>query len=585
MFPNLQKNLIILPSDQIDFSIIINLLELLLRKNSIYFKTYIYTINKWSEILISNDVLFLYLNTIASFLKNLNDDEILLNSCLFLYLILVKIENFFKISSQYNLIKLGLTNEDLKLRINKEVNWCDLLLTVSKICFEKLLNENTESEDIKTLVKLITLLLERSFFQDNASIIDVIKNSKLKEIISCCKDLTQLAFIDMFKILIYMFSDNIDIINFCFEFAQHSLQKKIDHTNLSYLQFFLKCLSKKSQNEEGISSIKFTLKSISDYLLSGQTNPNENNNFPIIFQIVEECLLLSVFDDYEIPKLAELLLDKYSTACNICNKIIQILDQDDNNSSLNSKLSDLSEFKTLLLNLLTTILMIKEVKNLTLNFESIYNFLFQEILLSNCYVNTMYNSSLINIFDRLFCMDLQNFFIHINSYFKSEDIPNFLEQWIFKMENSFSHELRKINTISLSLLLPNLNLEIFLKVRYSFFTVCVGTVHAEMIKKQTRVLNNYGEISNKSDFVFDTSGIKTVLVADSRLKKNLCQINNLNNCDVHQIFVLKFTEALKNYSLSIESLIDNYISHHGLVEQLAEILGIQKSSIVVDSIN
>lgn len=637
LFPKLHINKVIGQTEIIDCASFFDTLEILISKNHMFIKTYIFSINRWCDILVSNNFIQKYINNIALFLVNSNDDEVLLDGCLALNSIISKLECFFvKDSIKFSLLNLSIDPEDLKDRLNKEINWSELLLVVAKISFDKLLNENTSAENVQILVKLLTSLLEKSHMQDNNAVLKVISTSKLKDIILCSNEFTHKAFIDMFKVLIYSFSESVIIVDFCLGFIEHSLSKKIDFANLNYFLFFLKVVGKKSESiiqdiknndtttinninsisnenreamKKNYSDIHLIVKRSSCLIANLVKNCTENYSNPIIFHILEEAFALGIFENNEFMEIISITTNKFSNIHQLYKHIISQIEEEENSNNSNGILnsasksnnlnrlnlvaSDINEYKCFLTHFLITSITkyqneFKTNEYFRKHFFGIINSYFYDLILPNSYINTMYNSSLLGILNKMFCYQEDIFLEYMNIFVKENNISiqKLIECWLNKMENSYSNDTRKLNIVTVCLLLTKIDKEFFLNMRNAIFQICLVLVHSEMMKKLRKNMINYENNSftnNTNDnntelrteiSGFDIAGIKTILCSNSIRKQNIISDDILFKIDIHDLFVEKFKETILRFNISYDYLINNYLTNVGLVERLNEILGL-----------
>jgi hypothetical protein len=126
----------------------------------------------------------------------------LINNCLAFRVIIIKIDKLLKERSVFNLLD---SPDTLIQSLNTKVNWTNILIIITKICFY--LFEQVQSAEISlSLINLVTNLIEKCHYQCDGQILDSIKNSSLISIISNITDeFRQNAFLDMFKALLVAF--------------------------------------------------------------------------------------------------------------------------------------------------------------------------------------------------------------------------------------------------------------------------------------------------------------------------------------------------------------------------------------------
>lgn len=618
LFPEMHLNGNINQCDLPDCQYFLNFIEFLVSQNICFIKQYVYSIFRWTKILISNNILFQYMNNIGLFLINSNSEEHMMDACLALQHIITQLENFFSNSNKITNIKLGVDMSEIKEMVNREINWSDLLSVVTKISFDKLINENTSAENTQALIKLITSLLERTHFQNinnSENLLNVIKNSKLKDIIANSNEFTCMNFIEMFKILIYGFSDNLTIIDFSLSFIETILIRKVDHNNLSFFLFFMRCIGRtlfKSNNVDKIIEIQNKIVKCGSLsiLLLNQYTFNYSNC--ICFQIVEECLLWDLFDAKAIIQIMDILYNRISSVINLSNSIIKQQEEIENNmenkilSEMNNNLcdeldnnvvktlfketprpennkseiqlelilNDVNEYKCNLCNLLSSAL-VKYYNNLSSKligddfnrnnefstyliniFFSILKCLFFDIVHSKTTQSTLYNSALLNIVNRLFLLDSSLFLLNLEKFLNenSSNSNYFIEIWLLKMENTYNNDTRKINVIVVCLLLEKINKEIFSHNKNVIYNICLNLVHKEMMKKIRENENN----TNQSSIILEDTECNNLI------SNNNNQNSNNFNIDASGIKSVLITSSKRKLLLFDEIDIIKGIDLHSL---------------------
>ena len=623
LFPKLYQNEKISQVQMIDYKKYFDILEILIHSNHIYISSYLSAIDKWTNVLVSCDVIHLYINNISIFLKNLNDKTILIEACLALENIINKIDNYLN-ENKNVMFNLSTDAESLIKKIKENINWSDFLIIVSKICFEVLVHDDQSAEIISQLVKLLTLLIEKCHFQCDGAILSLIKNSKLKEIIVNCNDLTRNNFNEMFKVLLYAFPSSSVIINLALMFIENAINKKIDMYNINMLLFLLKTINieeyqasnHNNLNVNGyeeyleISNCLEKIVNISLDLLKSFTFNYSNH---LIFQLIDELILLNVLSSNSQYLILVILQERLTNIQKISIDNIKKMDKIDseeysyisysngkrfsfsnnassslvsnnnNNQSLTFTNNEICEYKTSLLNTFYTFILkfntIKAFDNMIIDniFYEVVVCLFSDIDIQSSFFTTSYNSALIGLLNRICCCDFNHFMNILSEYIQNNgvDFSSFLKKWLLKMENIISNEIRRVNIITVCLILPNLNKDIFLYVRHEIFQICLSLIHAELIKKiLENKINNPNQNSHSIDF--KRGSIKTMLIQMSVRKRVIHKTDSLQFIDIHDLFVKQFSEAIKIYGLDINFIIDQLVENSGISSRLSEILGLKK---------
>ncbi len=215
------KKGVILEYNMLDFKLFFDLLENFINKSDLILKDYIISISKWSEVLISEEIFYKYIDNLFFFLNSSKNNSILLESCLSLKNLINQIEKLLKGSSEINIY---IDKKKLEQNLKTKINWALILERVCSVSFN-LIPFIKSSETILSLINLFTGLLNKCHFQCDGKILDIIKNSRLIDIIDNMNDeFSQNAFIDMWKTLILSFPGSEILIRYALSFVSKSLK-------------------------------------------------------------------------------------------------------------------------------------------------------------------------------------------------------------------------------------------------------------------------------------------------------------------------------------------------------------------------
>jgi len=215
------KKGVILEYDMIDFKLFFDLLEKLIGKSDLILKDYIISISRWSEVLISEEIFYKYIDNLYFFLNTSKNNTILLESCLSLKNLINQIEKLLKGSSELNIY---IDKKKLEQNLKSKINWAIILERVCSVSMS-LIPYIKSSETIFALINLFTGLLNKCHFQCDGKILDIIRNSQLIKIIDNMNDdFSQNAFIDMWKTLILSFPQSEILIRYALSFVSKSLK-------------------------------------------------------------------------------------------------------------------------------------------------------------------------------------------------------------------------------------------------------------------------------------------------------------------------------------------------------------------------
>lgn len=713
LMPKLYKLNIIKEYNMICYSNYFNMLESFIKQNKKleYISIYFSTIDKWTEVLISYDTIHLYINNIThllnSFFNNVcsNNNQscnteklasILVEGCFALANIIIKIDNyliFIEKNSSFSKPLILSKSVDVKSLIDKikqNINWSDILIIVSKILFCVILENKNDSscidnnnkysaEIIIHLIKLTTLLINKCHFQCQGEILNVLKNSKLNDIMHASNELTQSAFSEMFKALLVSFPKSITIMELSLNYIQIIFNCKVDLNNLNVFLFMLKIIqindlaNPRSNND--INTLLNFFKNCFNIIQNLLNNFTDNYSNHIVFQILEEFLIIyfnliqisidsnadyKILSTEEIFNIFKVIIDKLKSiqkkAYDILDKInsYNFMEEEISNNSINNNINndisrtlysnnftinssynleienakrfsfgvtsklinsksditnteyknyvicnnEINEYKTSLTNLMSSLFIIYNSlyqKNYyTSSDYSIFKSLEYEILeiiVNDVFINqsnitTSYNTALIGLINRIFCNNIEVFFKAVNNVLSKVSLENnilnlFTENWLKKMENTLNNNVRKLNTITISVLLPFLSKTLFFHLKSEISYICIRPVHNEFKKNiqssstNNNILNNKNiqEVRNRY-----SGSIKSILLQTSQRKTNLIEeIDNILKINILNLFTEKFKEMINNNSVNYSDISnDNYFINSGNLVLLNEILGLKK---------
>lgn len=630
IFPSLYENHVINQTQIIDYQKYFQFLEGLVKQNYFFISCYLQSIYKWTDVLISYDIIHFYINTISNLLNNISNKYILVEALLTLEGIIIKIDSYLSSDEKKFIFNTTTDISTLITKIKSNINWSNLLIVSTKICFDVLVNDNFSAEIITQMIKLLTMLIEKCHFQCDGAILLIIKNSKLNEIIMNCNEITRTNLNEMFKVLLFTFPNSGIILETCLLFIENSFTFKIDLSSLNMLLFFLKVIDisnsncnsndlnqyQKISNYEDSIELNNCIKKSSQIALYILDNYSNNYSNHIIFQIIEELFYIGAFNNEDTFKVLLILKERLRNVQQLYFDNINLMAQEeyDNDivnplvsssssgkkrysfSNSNSKKldhinSDILEYKTSLVNLFSIFLLknqnIQVISNSNnIKIDSIFNdivcCLYPDILVTSNHT-IMYNSALVNLFNRSCCLDYNFFFTCLSNYIIQQNttfnnnfsLSDFLKKWFIKMDSTISNEVRKLCILTICLILPNLNKESFIYLRYEIFQICLNIVHSELLKKQLSKKTN--EPYLLSNNIQENKGnIKTMLLQQSIRSKTYHKNDFLLKVDIHELFINKFQEALMKYGLTYQYVIENLIDSQNISSRLNEIMGIKK---------
>lgn len=593
IFPTLYQTKVINQTQIIDYTKYFEMLELLVRQHGQYVSIYISTINKWADVLISYSTIHIYINNISILLNSLQDQSLLIEGCLSLGSIISKIDNFFSDNKKIQVFNLTINSEELSGQIKQSINWSEILIVTTKIFFEVLLSRSHSAEVQMTFIKLLTMLIEKCHFQCDGSILDIINRSNLKEIIMLKNELIQSALNDMFKALLFSFPSSEVIIELTLNFIEFMLGQIVDSCNLNMMLFFVKVIEL-DFNSLGTGQI---LKKTSSLLISLIFKYTSNYSNSIIFLIFEEIVMANTLGAEDLVNVLTACTEKFINvqilASSIVNQLHSINSSISNdghrysfntNTEINLINSDMLEYKTSLLNSIYAFLVISNNVRVYFSFitEGIFSNLlysaFSDIQLKPELINSQYNTALVGFVNRICCVDFEFFSVNFSRFVQEKEVNmlEFLQNWFSKMENTLSSEIRRINVITVCILLSSLQVELFFSLRSEILGICLRLVHAELMRK---IMNNSVNSHPGIDDVLEDNrldqrkSIKSLLIGRSLKKRQLHKSDYLQKIDIHDLFVNKFKEALERSGQSFDSFCSSPQVNSGLKAKLSEVLG------------
>lgn len=203
--PSEYKKGVILEYNMLDYRIFFDLMEKLLFKSDLILRDYILSISKWSEILISEEIFFKYIDNLYMFLITNMNYDILLEACFSLKNLINQIDKLLKGNNELNVF---VEKKKLEENIKEKINWSKILEAVCNVTM-KLIPYIKSAEILLSLINLFTILVNKCHYQLDGKILQTIKDSKLIEIINNMEDdFSQNAFCEMWKTLILAYPDS-----------------------------------------------------------------------------------------------------------------------------------------------------------------------------------------------------------------------------------------------------------------------------------------------------------------------------------------------------------------------------------------
>ena len=451
LLPNLHKQGVITESDMIDFNKFLSYIETMINKSEIIMKKYIVTISKWSEILLSNDLLFSYLGNLLIFLNGSKNNIILLECLLALKNILSIIDKFSKNNfQQLTLINLSVDSNKLQDSVRYQVDWGSMLTTVSNVCFD-LMSNLKSAELLLALVNLLTALIQKCHYQCDGKIVDIIRNSKFREILLNENEFALSAFIEMWKSLVLSFPSSSVIADLVLQYVSVTFKKEVNFHNLGLLQFTVRVLD---QTDE-IRNLLFNF--LKDNILVFKTT-SKQYLCNILFSVLEELVLFDIFDLNDINNIIGLCEEKFFSLQNLTNDLLNRLinDKRNNDSSINKNnddiiYTDLFDYKTSIISVISSsykfFLSYKNANIISQNpriLKAVIEEIYISSLASSSFFSTNFLSCVVSFINRVAIYDFELFKEVLNGYLNEKNInfSKFFSIWVNRMEQIIAIEFR-----------------------------------------------------------------------------------------------------------------------------------------------
>ena len=572
LIPELYKSGIIYITEMIDTTKYISYIYSFIQKSIIILKKYIITLSKWSAILISNEIIFEYINNLINFIQNYNNNNyILIESCLCLKTILDSID------------KMMLSNENINTIINRnlysnllktKINWSNLLCLVSNL-LSNILPKIKSSELIVSLVRFFTSLIKKCHYQNNGEILNSIKNSKLIEITSENKnEFTENVYIDMYKTLLITFPSSYEITEMSIFFAENSLKSKISSNMLNFLLYVVRCIDCINENKTIILNfIKRNYKMFVTNFSQEYTN--------ILLCILEEIILFDVLQENDLINIIDMINGRYNLTFETSKKIYETIINNkinrdfDFNTQLNLKSEELCDSKTILLDVLNSVLLFikQHLDNSTKNyFNNILNMLLTECKFSyetfefNTYwLNSDFITSMFEIINRIALSNFDYFIICFNNFLKENNLsPEFYFANMMKVMIQISKiGVRKINILFISKMITLFDYNFLLNNSKIIFEICLQTVLIQLVKKNSKNNDSVMDSINTYENLKGIFQIKQCTIINiSNRKKNLIENDPLLKIyDIH----LNFIESIKKICNQVNKSEIDFLKESNLI--------------------
>ena len=546
LIPELYKSGIIYITEMIDTKKYISYIYSFIQKSNLILKKYIITLSKWSVILISNEIIFDYINNLINFIENYNNNYILIESCLCLKTILDSID---KMMSSNENINTTINRELYSNLIKTKINWSNLLCLVSNLLCN-IIPKIKSSELIVSLVKFFTSLIKKCHYQNNGEILNTIKNSKLIEITSNNKnEFTENVYIDMFKTLLTTFPSSYEITEMSFFFVENCLKRKINVNSLNFLLYIVKSIESTEENK------KLVLKFIQNhYKIFIHDFSQEYNN--ILLSVLGEIILFNILEQNDLINIIDIINTRYNYSFEICKQIYQtIINNNLNkefNSNLNFKGDEMCDSKKILLDVLNSIFLVSKLNyndnNISNYLENILKILFTEckfsyetLEINSSWLNSDFINSMFEIIDRIALNNFDNFIIYLNHFLKGNNLqPEFYISNMLKVMTTISKiEVRKINVLFISKIISLFDYNFLLKNAKIIFEISLQIILNQFIKNNSKnndsKMNSINHYENLKE-IFQIKQSKIIII--SKRKKDFIENEPfLKLYDIHKIFI------------------------------------------------
>ena len=562
LIPELYKSGIIYITEMIDTTKYISYIYSFIHKSNIILKKYIITLSKWSVILISNEIIFEYINNLINFIQNYNNNNyILIQSCLCLKTILDSIDKMMLSNENINTI----INRDLYSNLLKtKINWSNLLCLVSNL-LSNILPTIKSSELIVSLVKFFTSLIKKCHYQNNGEILNSIKNSKLIEITSENKnEFTENVYIDMYKTLLITFPSSYEITEMSIFFIENSLKGKISLNMLNFLLYVVRCIDCIDENKMIICHF------IQRYYKMFITNFSQDYT-NILLCILEEIILFDVLKQNDLINIIDMINGRYNLTFETSKQIyLTIINNNLNrdfefNTKLKLKCEDLCDSKTILLDVLNSVLLFIK-HNLDNNIENYLNNILK-ILFTECkfsyetfevntyWLNSNFITSMFEIINRIALSNFEFFILCFNNFLKDNNLsPEFYFSNMMKVMIQISKiGVRKINILFISKMLELYDYNFLLQNSKIIFEICLQTVLIQLVKKHSKNNDSVMDSINAYENIKGIFQIKQCTIINiSNRKKNLIENDPLLKIynDIHLFFIEKIKNICKKVNKS-----------------------------------
>lgn len=574
LLPSHYKNKIISINDMIDSSKYISYMETHISKSDLILKRYILTLSKWSLILISNEIIFQYFNNLILFVSNINNNYILIESCLCMKTILDAID--MQMCNTKENINTNINKETFLILLKTKIDWGNLLAKVTNILCT-LIPRIESSELIVALVKFFTSLILKSHYQNNGKILNVITNSKLMDIVLNCKDeFTENVYIKMYESLVYSYGHSFEICQMALQYAENLLRKSVNANTLSYILLVVK----KAKETEENKKMFFTFLKNNFNLFTTTTSQSLLN---LLISILGEIVILDVLDVNDITNIIDLLTGKYAASYETFKNLVpQIKNKEKSNiapsliSNIKLIASDLYDSKSIILKNMHTILLFYNVEkkiNLSTQYREFFKIAFAEskIIYENSISAPEYVSELTRMITRL---SLYNFelFQEVLSQFLSENnitVDFYFDNFLNILCNNFYSNYGDLNLLLLCKILPLLNYEFLVrneKIIYDEFLDKLRTYvyRREMNHMELSQLNEASKEEDKDLKKSDAMLLRFDYFLMSRIDniisdrmENLELKDDLRDFDLPSIFIESLKRTCASRGVTIEQYIEN----------------------------
>lgn len=499
LLPILHHQNVISVTEMIDCNKYITFLENFISKSELILKRYIITLSRWSYILISNETIFKYIDNLVLFIQNINDNYILIQSCLCLKTILDSIDSIMK-DTWINSINTSINKQHFKELLQTKVNWTNLFNLVTYM-LSTLIPVIQSPELLVALIKLFTSLIQKSEYQNGHEMLKLLKNSKLAELTLNCKDeFRENVFSDMFKNIVAYFDKEPEVIKMAIEFGQRILKRNVSTTNLQFIDFVIKASEKTEETKKIFYEFICNNNNIFNLNLTSSQSLSV-----IVCSILEEITLFDILNDSDLINIVDMICNKYiATFEQTQNLVKQTLSNETTlaesmKTNIKVMLTDLCEVKSNYLKALNTFLLYfgdEKGIDITTIYKQILLFVLNEIILTfNSYdIEQEYDKC----FSYELCQQLNVLIVRIalynfnlfqeilvevlNERTNSYDVNTFFYYLFLFLGDSFNKNTRKINALFVCKILPMLNYEFLLKSHENILFLCLDVAYNDLME-------------------------------------------------------------------------------------------------------